>query len=86
MQPGGCTGAAAALLRESEPPITPPSAQPRHTIRWLLGLVRWIVTKKSSPYTNDMETRRKTCSECRTPYNAVDNENCPYCDFPDLSG
>jgi len=32
----------------------------------------------------DMDTRDETCPDCGTRYNAVANEDCPYCDFPDL--
>lgn len=30
--------------------------------------------------------RHTKCGECKTRYNAIDNDDCPYCTFPNLSG
>ena len=34
--------------------------------------------------TTDRTQTVENCSDCSTPYNAVDNDECPYCDFPNL--
>lgn len=31
-----------------------------------------------------MDRHGETCTECGTRYNAVANEDCPYCDFPNM--
>jgi ribosomal protein L37E len=31
-----------------------------------------------------MNKRGETCPDCGTRYNVVANDECPYCDFPDL--
>jgi len=28
--------------------------------------------------------RHTECADCRTRYNAIDNDDCPYCDFPNF--
>jgi len=34
--------------------------------------------------TTDRKPIVENCTDCTTPYNTADNDECPYCDFPNL--